>query len=118
MGNALLVEMNVVKVSPYLREDRPLLWLSEKKLLHPRLFPIAIGEFVSNPTVRVAPALIIQVITISASLSIPVELRIDGFTAIIYAIVRKVVIPAIISILRLVFFSFNLKCLLFIFKSL
>jgi bifunctional DNase/RNase len=40
-----LVEMDVVKVSPYLREDRPLLWLSERKSVHPRLLPIAIGEF-------------------------------------------------------------------------
>ena len=45
MSAADLVEMDVVKVSPYLREDRPLLWLSERKSVHPRLLPIAIGEF-------------------------------------------------------------------------
>ena len=45
MSAADLVEMEVVKVSPYLREDRPLLWLSERKSVHPRLLPIAIGEF-------------------------------------------------------------------------
>ena len=45
MGDASLVEMVVIKVSPYLREDRPLLWLGEKEVDHPRLLPIAIGEF-------------------------------------------------------------------------
>ena len=45
MSAADLVEMDVVKVNPYLREDRPLLWLSERKSVHPRLLPIAIGEF-------------------------------------------------------------------------
>ncbi|MEW6750915.1 MAG: bifunctional nuclease domain-containing protein [Candidatus Latescibacterota bacterium] len=45
MGEASLVEMVVVKVSPYLREDRPLLWLGEKGQERPRLLPIAIGEF-------------------------------------------------------------------------
>lgn len=45
MGEASLVEMMVVKVSPYLREDRPLLWLGEKGQERPRLLPIAIGEF-------------------------------------------------------------------------
>ena len=45
MGEASLVEMTVVKVSPYVREDRPLVWLSEKEAEQPRLLPIAIGEF-------------------------------------------------------------------------
>ena len=45
MGAASLVEMVVVKVSPYLREDRPLVWLGEKCAEQPRLLPIAIGEF-------------------------------------------------------------------------
>ena len=45
MGEASLVEMTVVKVSPYLREDRPLVWLGEKEGGQPRLLPIAIGEF-------------------------------------------------------------------------
>jgi uncharacterized protein len=45
MGNAAFIEMSVVKVSPFLREDRPLLWLSEKHAERPRLLPIAIGEF-------------------------------------------------------------------------
>lgn len=45
MANASLVEMVVVKVSPYLREDRPLVWLGEKDVEQPRLLPIAIGEF-------------------------------------------------------------------------
>ncbi len=45
MANASLVEMVVVKVSPYLREDRPLVWLGEKDVDQPRLLPIAIGEF-------------------------------------------------------------------------
>ena len=45
MNNTSLVEMTVVKVSPYLREDRPLVWLSEKEGQLPRLLPIPIGEF-------------------------------------------------------------------------
>ena len=45
MGKPSLVEMTVVKVSPYFREDRPLVWLSEKQSEQPRLLPIAIGEF-------------------------------------------------------------------------
>lgn len=45
MSNTSLVEMTVVKVSPYLREDRPLVWLSEKEGGLPRLLPIPIGEF-------------------------------------------------------------------------
>ena len=45
MSNASLVEMTVVKVSPYLREDRPLVWLGEKEGELPRLLPIPIGEF-------------------------------------------------------------------------
>jgi len=40
-----LVEMTVVKVTPYLRPEKPLLWLSEKDADAPRLLPIAIGEF-------------------------------------------------------------------------
>lgn len=40
-----LVEMLVVKVTPYLRPEKPLLWLSEKDAESPRLLPIAIGEF-------------------------------------------------------------------------
>jgi uncharacterized protein len=45
MGEGSLVEMVVVRVSPYLREDRPLLWLGEKDAEVPRLLPIAIGGF-------------------------------------------------------------------------
>lgn len=45
MSNTSLVEMTVVKVSPYLREDKPLVWLSEKEGQLPRLLPIPIGEF-------------------------------------------------------------------------
>ena len=45
MSTTSLVEMTVVKVSPYLREDRPLVWLSEKNGNLPRLLPIPIGEF-------------------------------------------------------------------------
>jgi uncharacterized protein len=40
-----LVEMTVVKVSPYLRAEKPLMWLSEKDAEVPRLLPIAVGEF-------------------------------------------------------------------------
>lgn len=45
MESGVLVEMSVVKVSPYLRAERPLLWLCEKAVQHPRLLPIAIGQF-------------------------------------------------------------------------
>jgi uncharacterized protein len=40
-----MIEMVVIKVSPYQRKDRLLLWLGEKAADHPRLLPIAIGEF-------------------------------------------------------------------------
>ena len=40
-----LVEMTVVKVSPYLRAEKPLMWLCEKGVEAPRLLPIAVGEF-------------------------------------------------------------------------
>ena len=45
MGNAPTVEMFVVKVSPYLSANRPLLWLCEKDSDCPRLLPFAIGQF-------------------------------------------------------------------------
>ena len=45
MGTSSQIEMVVVKVSPYMREDRPLVWLGEKRADQPRLLPIAIGEF-------------------------------------------------------------------------
>jgi hypothetical protein len=37
--------MTVVKVSPYLRAEKPLMWLCEKEAVEPRLLPIAVGEF-------------------------------------------------------------------------
>lgn len=40
-----LVEMTVVRVSPYLRAEKPLMWLCEKEARVPRLLPIAVGEF-------------------------------------------------------------------------
>ena len=45
MSTSSQIEMVVVKVSPYMREDRPLVWLGEKSADQPRLLPIAIGEF-------------------------------------------------------------------------
>ena len=45
MDDRSLVEMSVVKVSPYLKVERPLLWLCERKVSRPRLLPIAIGQF-------------------------------------------------------------------------
>ena len=45
MDNRSLVEMSVVKVNPYLKIERPLLWLCEKTASRPRLLPIAIGQF-------------------------------------------------------------------------
>ena len=40
-----LVEMSVIRVSPFPRVEKPLLWLCEKNADMPRLLPIAIGEF-------------------------------------------------------------------------
>ena len=40
-----LVEMSVVQVSPYLRAEKPLLWLCQKDVTSPTLLPIAVGEF-------------------------------------------------------------------------
>ena len=40
-----LVEMSVIKVTPFPRAEKPLLWLCEKNADMPRLLPIAIGEF-------------------------------------------------------------------------
>lgn len=40
-----LVEMSVVKVSPYMRAEKPLMWLCEKDCVAPRLLPVAVGEF-------------------------------------------------------------------------
>ncbi len=37
--------MSVVKVSPFLRAEKPLIWLCEKEGDMPRLLPIAVGEF-------------------------------------------------------------------------
>ena len=45
MGDVPVVEMVVVKASPYLSANRPLLWLCEKDAERPRLLPIAIGQF-------------------------------------------------------------------------
>lgn len=45
MDDRSVVEMSVVKVSPYLKIERPLLWLCEKAPSRPRLLPIAIGQF-------------------------------------------------------------------------
>ncbi len=45
MDDRSVVEMSVVKVSPYLKIERPLLWLCEKSASRPRLLPIAIGQF-------------------------------------------------------------------------
>ena len=43
--DSALVEMSVITVSPLPPEEKPLLWLCEKKAASPRLLPIAIGEF-------------------------------------------------------------------------
>lgn len=40
-----LVEVQVVKVTPYVRAEKPLMWLREKDADAPRLLPIAVGEF-------------------------------------------------------------------------
>jgi bifunctional DNase/RNase len=37
--------MAVVKVSPYMRAEKPLMWLCEKDSSAPRLLPVAVGEF-------------------------------------------------------------------------
>ena len=41
-----LLQMSVTKVAPFLRAEQPLVWLCEKESDgHPRLLPIAVGEF-------------------------------------------------------------------------
>ena len=40
-----LIEVTVLKVSPYLRAEKPLMWLCERESPEPRLLPIAVGEF-------------------------------------------------------------------------
>ena len=40
-----LIEMSVVQVSPYLRAEKPLLWLRQKDAMPTVLLPIAVGEF-------------------------------------------------------------------------
>ncbi len=41
-----LLQMSVSKVAPFLRPEQPLVWLCEKDSdSHPRLLPIAVGEF-------------------------------------------------------------------------
>lgn len=50
-----------------------------------------------------------QVASSTAVGFMPASLRILGFTARIYAIVIKVVIPAVISVFTLVLFSFSLN---------
>lgn len=45
MEERSLVEMSIIKVNPYLKVERPLLWLCEKTTSRPRLLPIAIGQF-------------------------------------------------------------------------
>lgn len=41
-----LLLMNVTRVAPFLRPEQPLIWLCEKDCeSHPRLLPIAVGEF-------------------------------------------------------------------------
>ena len=40
-----LVEVTVLKVTPYLRAEKPLMWLCEKESPEPRLLPIAVGDF-------------------------------------------------------------------------
>lgn len=41
-----LLQMSVTRVAPFLRPEQPLIWLCEKDCVsHPRLLPIAVGEF-------------------------------------------------------------------------
>ena len=61
-----------------------------------------IGQFAKNPITKHAIAAAMQVPTKIASLSIPLSAIIEGLAKIMYAIVKKVVIPAIISVLILV----------------
>ena len=51
----------------------------------------------------------IQVASIIAPVSMPVVPRMEGLTKMMYAIVKKVVRPATISVRTVVLFSFNLK---------
>ncbi len=72
----------------------------------------AIGRFATSPIIAQAIKEEIAVAVKTAPESIPLELRIEGLTIRIYAIVIKVVSPAMVSFLGVVLFSFSLKILL------
>ena len=65
----------------------------------------AIGKLLNNPIAMVPSAAIKQVVTKTTCLSIPASPNTDGFTNTMYTMVKKVVIPAIISVLVVLPFS-------------
>ena len=68
---------------------------------------MAIGAFANIAVIMQARAVTTHVTVIRAVLSMPVVDKIFGFTKMIYAIARKVVVPAINSVEKLVFRSVN-----------
>ena len=78
-----------------------------KKAFKPIAGASAIGRLLNNPMAIVPNAAIKQVVTNTTCVSIPAMPKIDGFTNTIYTIVKKVVIPAITSVLALLPFSFK-----------
>jgi hypothetical protein len=89
-----------------------------KNALRPIPGAIAIGALAKTPVAIVAIAVTRQVTAIRAGLSIPACDKIEGFTKMIYAIVRNVVVPAIISVFTQVFRFSSLKILFSIFSLL
>ena len=69
------------------------------------------GAFAQTPEINVPNAVAKQVTVIRAPLSIPVKLKIEGFTNIMYAIAKKVVSPPMTSFLTFVPLSLSLKYL-------
>ena len=80
-----------------------------KNALRPMPADRAKGRLAANPITRVAITDDRAVAVKTLPKSIPAAERIIGLTARIYAMVMKVVIPAMISVLTVVFLSFSLK---------
>jgi len=70
---------------------------------------MAKGRFAYTPMSMVPKKAARMVATMEGALGIPAASRMAGFTMIMYAMVRKVVAPAIVSVFQLVPSSSNLK---------
>ena len=76
------------------------------------------GQPAQTPIIKHPKADAIIVATKPAAKSIPASDKIDGLTATIKESVKNVLIPAIISVLKLVFLSLSLKILFKIYSRL